>query len=136
MNPREKYGDEIDLARFLKKQYLREANTRIHTDAFKVQFNELTTVFEISLFQIQGTNAKEKQHLAEISRCQPIAYCSFSEVEIRDIDVVSHELVYDDTPPHHVNLTFKANSKLDILKMANRLTQIANSNNSLTLLQV
>ncbi len=125
------YGSPYQLARFLRKDGLREQGTRVHAAAFMPPEKLLSSRLEVSCFEVQGLNQDEVFDIATVNnitlnRKPPIGYAVIHEhrfpTKLLSID-------QNNQPPRHVDIIgWEKLSKEDRIEAAARLAEIASEN--------
>lgn len=101
------YGFPYELGRFLRKDWLKENNTRIHVQAFMPP-EKIGSPLEVSCFEVQALNHAQILDLADkndppilLNGKPPVGYGVISEAEFSKTPLL---LDFDDAPPRHVNI--------------------------------
>jgi hypothetical protein len=102
------YGSIYELGRFLRKDWLRENNTRIHAEAFMPPEKIGSPSLEVSCFEVQNLNHTQILALADenippivLNEKPPVGYGILLEEEFLKTALV---LDFDDKLPRHVNI--------------------------------
>jgi hypothetical protein len=107
VNTESNYGTPFELGRFLRNDWLKESNSRIHLNAFLPPENILGSM-EISCFEVQNLSTDEVFTLADdneppilLNQKPPVGFGVLSE---QDFARTALRLDFDDKPPRHVNI--------------------------------
>jgi len=124
-----KYGEPEIYSRFLRKDWIKENNTKVHFKAFLPTENKTTHRFEVSCFETQLLDIEQIKQIFRINNIlpnnkPPIAHCSIPEK-----DFLSEKLSIDRNyePERHVDLIGweKYQSKEDRNEISSLLAEIS-----------
>lgn len=125
------YGSPFELARFLRKDWLKTQNKQISSKAFMPRITLIESRMEISCFEIQGLNRNDVFDIATINDIKlnhkpPVGYAVIPEHLFLSDNL---ELDHNDKPTRHVDIIgwekYRDNEKEDY---AFKLAEIASRN--------
>ncbi len=107
MNQACNYDSPYEIGRFLRKEWLKENNSRIHANAFMPP-EKIGSRLEVSCFEVQMLDHAQILDLADKNdppilpnNRPPVGYGVIPEAEFSK---TACNLDFDNTPPRHVNI--------------------------------
>ncbi len=126
------YGSPEEYARFLRKRFLKNNNTRVATDAFMPSFNEKNNRLEVSCFEVQGLNQSQIIDIAVNNSISPNnkAPAAYSVIFENEFPKEKIQIDKNYNPLRHIDLIGweKYNSKELQKQVAMELAEISSKN--------
>lgn len=126
-----KYGNPEIYSRFLRADWLKESNSRVHSNAFNCSKNKNTERLEVSCFETQGLNTLQIQEIASTNNITlnmkpPVGCCSIQQTDF-PFDKLEIDANY--IPDRHIDLIKWENypSKEDYKEITSLLAEIASN---------